>query len=147
MSRSPWDGGGALCDEGTMFGSLRRVFTHIVRKGHLTLREPDGRQFTFGDGTGEEVVVRVRDRRAALRMVLDPDLAVGECYMDGGLTVERGSIYDFLALVFSNAANVKPPAGVKIPLQIRVALRRLHQRNPVRLARHNVAHHYDIDSR
>ena len=67
--------------------------------------------------------------------------------MDGGLTVEQGTIYDFLALMFSNAATVEAPFGVKIPLQIRVALRRLHQRNPVRLARRNVAHHYDIDGR
>ena len=39
------------------------------------------------------------------------------------------------------------PFGVKIPLQIRVALRRLHQRNPIGLARRHVAHHYDIDGR
>jgi cyclopropane-fatty-acyl-phospholipid synthase len=130
-----------------MFSSLRRVFAHIVQSGHLTVREPDGRQFTFGDRTGEEIVIRVRDRQTALRLVLDPDLAVGESYMDGGLTVEQGTIYDFLALMFSNAATVEAPFGVKIPLQIRVALRRLHQRNPVRLARRNVAHHYDIDGR
>jgi cyclopropane-fatty-acyl-phospholipid synthase len=130
-----------------MFSSLRRVFAHIVRAGHLTLLEPDGRPSTFGDGTGEEVVIRVRDRRTALRLVLDPDLAVGEAYMDGRLTVERGTIYDFLALIFSNAATVEPPAGVKFPLQMRVALRRLHQRNPIGLARRHVAHHYDIDGR
>ena len=130
-----------------MFFSLRRVFAHIVRSGHLTLLEPGGKRFAFGDGTGDEVAIRVHDSRTAFRLVLDPDLAVGEAYMDGGLTVERGTIYDFLALVFSNAATVEPPAGVKFPLQLRVALRRLHQRNPVRLARRNVAHHYDIDGR
>ena len=92
-------------------------------------------------------MVRVADRLTALRLVLDPDLSVGECYMDGSLSVDRGTIYDFLALVMSNAASVKPPVGVKIPLQIRHALRRLHQRNPIGLARRNVAHHYDLTAR
>ena len=36
---------------------------------------------------------------------------------------------------------------MRIPLQIRHALRRLHQRNPIGLASRHVAHHYDIDGR
>ena len=56
-------------------------------------------------------MVRVRDRLTALRLVLDPDLSVGECYMDGGLSIDRGTIYDFLALVMSNAASATPPSG------------------------------------
>jgi cyclopropane-fatty-acyl-phospholipid synthase len=130
-----------------MLMSLRRVFGYVVKTGHLTVREPGGRQFTYGDGTGAEIVVRIKDRMTALRLVLDPDLSVGECYMDGSLTVERGTIYDFLSLMLGNAAAVPPPAGVKIPLQIRRVLRRLHQRNPIGLARRNVSHHYDIDGR
>ena len=88
-----------------MLMSLRRVFGHVVKTGHLTVREPDGRHFTYGDRTGEEIVVRVADRLTALRLALDPDLSVGECYMDGSLSVDRGTIYDFLALVMSNAAR------------------------------------------
>ena len=130
-----------------MLMSLRRVFGRVVQTGHLTVREPDGRHFTYGDRTGEEIVVRVRDRLTALRLVLDPDLSVGECYMDGSLSIDRGTIYDFLALVMSNATSVTPPVGVRIPLQIRHALRRLHQRNPIGLASRHVAHHYDIDGR
>ena len=87
-----------------MLMSLRRVFGHVVKTGHLTVREPDGRHFTYGDRTGEEIVVRVADRLTALRLALDPDLSVGECYMDGSLSVDRGTIYDFLALVMSNAS-------------------------------------------
>ena len=78
-------------------------------------------------------------------MLFDPELKLGEAYMDGTLIVEQGSIADVLALLFSQhhlgARNWAMP-GV-----LRYLFRRVQQFNLRSRARTNVAHHYDLDGR
>lgn len=52
--------------------------------------------------------------------------------MDGTLTIERGSLYDFLAVATRNLAHLKRRSLLGRPRNRRVAARR------------NVAHHYDL---
>jgi cyclopropane-fatty-acyl-phospholipid synthase len=62
---------------------------------------------------------------------------VGEAYMDGDLVIERGSLYDLLAVGTRNLRGTRTrhlPWGTGRP------------RNPPRAARRNVAHHYDLSS-
>ena len=44
-----------------------------------------GSRFTCGDGTGEPVAVRFLTTEAEQRVLLDPELALGEVYMEGSL--------------------------------------------------------------
>src|SRR5207237_2415420 len=64
-------------------------------------------------------------------------------YMDGRLTIEEGSLYDFVELLVAN--DVAAPGGL-VPLGNAAGrlVRRLYQYNPVPRARRNVAHHYDL---
>jgi cyclopropane-fatty-acyl-phospholipid synthase len=116
----------------------------LIRAGTLTIHFPDGAARTYGDRTGTPVTVRLNDPALPPRLVLNPELAVGEGYMDGTLTVDGDDLEGFLALVVRNiaAGNTvwwRRPAEV-----LRVPLRRLHQINPASRARRNVAHHYDL---
>src|SRR5262249_3786640 len=80
-------------------------------------------------------------------ILLDPELQVGEAYMNGTLVVERGTIADFLALALSQDTSGKPPRWAQLPWFIRYLGRRLAQFNPRARSRQNVAHHYDLDKR
>lgn len=51
---------------------------------------PDGTQETFGSGA-QRVTIKVNTVAALRRLALNPDLAFGELYMDGRLTVEEGN--------------------------------------------------------
>ena len=84
---------------------LQAVFARLVSRGALTITTASGTTLTFGDGTGEEVCVRLADTRAELAIILDPHLYVGELFMDGRLIVERGTIYGFLELVLREASS------------------------------------------
>jgi cyclopropane-fatty-acyl-phospholipid synthase len=79
------------------------------------------------------------------RLILDPQLALGEAYMRGQLVLEAGRIYDFLELVLSNAQHHPPPRWTATADAARYLIRRIKQFNPSRRAQRNVAHHYDID--
>jgi cyclopropane-fatty-acyl-phospholipid synthase len=128
-----------------MFSLLDVLLRRIVRHGDLTLIDAGGLPHRYGDGSGLPVVVRIADARLEKQLVLDPQLAMGESYMDGRLKMEQGRIYDLLEVILSNAQAHPAPRWTEVLDVFRYLLRRLWQFNPTERARRNVAHHYDID--
>ena len=98
---------------------------------------------TKGNGwTNSPVTIRLHDRSIHWRLPLSPALTVGESYMDGTLTVEEGTLYDFLALASENMHRLDERYS---PGERYYALlRRFQQWDPVSLSKRNVAHHYDL---
>ena len=124
---------------------VRLALSRSIRAGNLAITTVRGATYTLGDGTGPPVALRFTTRAAERGVILDPDLKLGESYMDGTLILERGSIADVLAVLLGPAAA--PPFWAR-PLRIlRYIRRRLNQLNWRRRARRNVAHHYDLNDR
>jgi cyclopropane-fatty-acyl-phospholipid synthase len=118
--------------------------THFVRHGRLRVTFPDGTTRNYGVGGGAESAVVLHDPTLPRRIVLSPDMGVGEGYMDGTLTIEGDDVYGFLSLAIKNIAAQGQP-WFRRPLEaLRLLKRRLDQFNPVSRARANVAHHYDL---
>ncbi len=124
--------------------ALDALLTHLFRSGDLKITFPDGSTGHYGDGRGQPVAVTLHDPALPRRIVLSPDMAVGEAYMDGRLTIEEDDLYGFLGLAIRNiAANGQP--WFRKPLVLgRHLLRSIDQFNPLTRARENVAHHYDL---
>lgn len=123
-----------------MFFLLRRYLKETVRKGRLRVVNAEGESHEFGDRTGPLVGVRISDPSLYWKLALFPDPIAGEAYMDGSLTLFRGSIYDLLELLSSqspDAANTSWNA-IEKPRLVR------RQTNRPGEARRNVAHHYDL---
>jgi len=126
---------------------LQLVLASIVRTGSLRVTTARGRRFTLGDGTGKPAAVRLKTAWALLSVLSDPELRLGEAYMDGTLAIEDGTLADFLAIAMSqNGAARSPPMAGPLFL-VRFVRRRLQQLNWRGRARKNVAHHYDLDGR
>jgi cyclopropane-fatty-acyl-phospholipid synthase len=122
---------------------LRLALEHVTR-GNLQVTTARGAILSFGDGTGPPVAVRFVSAGAQRRVLLNPDLRLGEAYMDGTFVVERGSIADFVDLVNGRSALPRwlaPVAG------LHYLWRRISQFNRRSRSRRNVAHHYDLDGR
>jgi cyclopropane-fatty-acyl-phospholipid synthase len=79
-----------------MSSLLRFALSKVAREGDLTVTDHSGVSYRLGDGTGEPVHVRFTTAAAELAVVFNPELKLGEAYMDGTFIVEQGSIYDFL---------------------------------------------------
>ncbi|HWE05717.1 MAG TPA: cyclopropane-fatty-acyl-phospholipid synthase family protein [Rhizomicrobium sp.] len=125
---------------------LGRLLASIVKKGSLTLIAPGGGPRTFGSGA-PEVAMRLHDRRAAVELALNPELKLGELYMDGRLTVENGDIADLLDLLMHNLSLASPRGVLKAERVWRWVTRRFAQLNYSSRARRNVAHHYDLSGK
>jgi cyclopropane-fatty-acyl-phospholipid synthase len=124
-----------------------KVLSELVVSGDLTVTDWLGMTRRYGDGTGSPVHIRFASGATARAIAMYPDLKLGEAYMDGTLRVERGTIYDLLALATQNMWRSKSITLHGMTAGIRKMLRRVHQHNPVGKARQNVAHHYDLSGK
>lgn len=124
---------------------IGRLLKKLVRNGHLMIIDAKGRSFSFGDERSKaKVVARFHDRLLPMKLFFSPTVALGEAYMDGRITIEGGSIRDFLKIVTSNLGALD-----SLPLQIArqrlsVLSRPWRRHNHKKRARANVAHHYDL---
>jgi len=121
--------------------ALQSFLRKVMREGSLAVRLPDGSVLEFGDGSGPPVKVAITSRRWMARITANPSLAVGEAYMDGGLVLEAGDIWDFADVIGRNAKHrpLKRAGAFE-----RWWLDRRLQANHRRESRRNVAHHYDL---
>ena len=128
---------------------LARVLARLLGEGQLTIIDEAGTAHRVtGPRPGPTVTVRVHDRWTAVRLALQPRLAVGEAYMDGRLTVEEapdgGGAYALLDLLGRNMAALEATPMVQWSYTLQKWLRAVEQYNPVGRAQANVAHHYDL---
>ena len=124
--------------------TLDRFLRHLFQNGDLKLVFPDGMTRRYGNGSGQTVTVTLHDSTLPRRIVLSPDMAVGEAYMDGRLTIEDDDLHGFLGLAIRNIAASGQPWFRRPLVLARHLGRHLAQFNPLGRAQANVAHHYDL---
>src|ERR1700729_1431198 len=124
---------------------LRYFLRQFIRRGAITFTTASGEKFTCGDGTGPHIFARFLTADAERRVLLNPELALGEIYMEGSFVVENGSIADALAILMDQPDVV--PGWAKPQWWLRYLARHLRQFNARGRARNNVARHYDLDGR
>jgi cyclopropane-fatty-acyl-phospholipid synthase len=121
---------------------MRAILRRTIELGHLTVVWEGGSAETFGDGGEPEVRVRVSDK-AVREIVRKQGLGLGEAYMSGDLSFERGDIAELLALVGRNPVGPRArPGPVRRAWQSLLRLER--QWNDRGASRANVHHHYDL---
>ena len=124
---------------------LRYFLSRFIRRGAMTFTTASGAKFDCGDGAGTPVAVRFLTKDAERRVLLDPELALGELYMEGTFVVERGSIADALAILLDQPEIL--PRWAKLQWWVRYLVRHAQQFNPPDRSKDNVARHYDLDGR
>jgi len=125
---------------------LNTMLTKIIRTGTLEVVDAEGTVHRYA-GTPEPFVrVKLHDPSLYSSLVWNPDLKAGEAYMDGTLTIEQGTLRDFLTL-FAMNRGVSRKLPIQRPLR-RMAkrLKSLWQRNTLVQSQRNVAHHYDLSN-
>jgi cyclopropane-fatty-acyl-phospholipid synthase len=132
--------------EATVERLLVLFLRRFIRYGSLRITTATGKTYVFGDGSGRPLAARFTTAKAQRAVLFDPELKLGEAYMDGTFVVERGSIADVLAILFRQP-RIDLPGWASPPKLVRYLLRRLYQFNSRFRARRNVAHHYDLDGR
>ncbi len=119
-----------------------RLMRQMIKRGALEITLPDGTVERFG--SGEPIRIILSDPSLPRRIVMCPELAVGEGYMDGTLTIENVNLYGLLAL---GIRNFSLGQGHGVERYLGPWLKWFQQFNPVGRAKDNVAHHYDLSGK
>ena len=129
--------------------ALDKMLRSILQDCNLRVVMPSGETLSYGNQIGDPIKVRLHDTATVKRLALNPELALGEAYVDGSLTIANDDLQRFLGLVVQNVrrAGHERVWWQKPLLKFRTALRRLAQNNFAERARGNVAHHYDLSGR
>ncbi|MEQ8699238.1 MAG: cyclopropane-fatty-acyl-phospholipid synthase family protein [Bauldia litoralis] len=126
---------------------LAKLLSRVVRVGRLVMIDALGKTHVFGDGAPGQpsATFRLHDRSLHRQILLNPKLRIGEAYMAGTLTIEDGTLYDFIDVLALNLDNFERDTLVgTLGGWLSRVTRGLQQYNPVGRAQKNVAHHYDL---
>lgn len=123
---------------------LSFFLSRLIKQGALVAVYPDGRSVRYGEASSSTLTVRFHAWTMLRRLLINPDLALGEAYMDGTLTIENDDIYGLIELLIINLMR-QPNVGHYYWLgRLPRLYRSLAQFNPAERAQRNVAHHYDL---
>jgi cyclopropane-fatty-acyl-phospholipid synthase len=123
---------------------LGRIFKYMIRDGAIRVIDAGGRTTTYGDSSAPRCTMRLHSRLLDYKMPFNPSLFFCEAYMDGLITFDEGTLTDFLEVSLKNHVHLEQHPLFKFVKVFNRQSRWLRQRNPVRKAGRNVAHHYDL---
>lgn len=126
---------------------LFKLFEDIYRRGDLRVIDWQGKTREYGDGSGTPATIKLHDSQVEWDFLRSPKMALGELFMQQRLTIEDGSLYDFLAISARNRGSFKHHRLMGLREYIRPLFTSLLTNNPRLRSRHNVAHAYDLNER
>lgn len=119
----------------------------LIKVGDLTIIDTTGRSYRFQATKSPKVAVRITDPGLHRKLFRNPQLAVGEAYMDGKLVIEEGTLWDFIEIGVSSLRAGHHDPILESLTRVRSVLAYLSDFNPTSYAKRQVAHHYDLDGR
>ena len=122
---------------------LISVLRRGLGTGRLAVTLASGRKVTLGTGGLPAIAVQLHDAGLARKILLNPELATGEAYMDGTLTIEGDDLRGFLTLVMQ-LRGLSDWSLLSAFMRLNRMRMRLADWNPIARSRANVAHHYDL---
>ncbi|MEM9582837.1 MAG: cyclopropane-fatty-acyl-phospholipid synthase family protein [Pseudomonadota bacterium] len=125
---------------------LAGLVRRLLKTGDLSLRLPNGDVIKAGNGDAPSVKVDLHDPTLPRKLILNPEMAMGEAYMDERLTIENDDIRGFLTLIVRNFSAGNLPVTQRVARGLRIAKRKWDQWIPLRAAKANAEHHYDIST-
>ena len=123
---------------------VARLFERMITKGRLRIVDAGGIEHDFAGAPGPSAAIRLGDPSLHWKLLVRPRLYLPEAVVDGTLTIEEGSLYQLIDLLQLNIEAMPEGALSRFLNGSFTLLRRIHQYNPLRRARRNVAHHYDL---
>lgn len=129
---------------------LISLLGRLINEGQLSVTFANGVVHAFGkparDGDNYQVSVTFHKADLPRKLIFNPELALGEAYMDEALTIEGDDVRGLMQLVIRNSERGHLPLTQRLARNARWFLRRWHQWTPLLKARQNVEHHYEIKS-
>jgi cyclopropane-fatty-acyl-phospholipid synthase len=126
---------------------LQKSISLLVTRGSLEITTATGKLLQAGQGSDPKVRIRLTDAAATWALLRDPELTLGELFVDGRLVIETGTIYDLFQVLLQDSGGERSKLPIPSVSLYREAAYRLAGRNNSARSKDNVSHHYDLDHR
>ena len=124
---------------------LVKFLNKLFKKGGFILEDAYGEEHVVGSpNLQKSIKLKIHDKKLHYKLLLYPDLYLGEAYTDGSITIEKGSLSDFLNMALENIGRQEINIFGKIFNRLTGSYRYLTNFNFIKKSKMNVAHHYDI---
>ncbi len=127
--------------------ALDPLFGRFIKSGHLLVTDPQGRVHHYGDDTQPAIAtIRIHTPEAVWQIARNPAYNIGAAYTEGDLTVEKGTLLDFIGLLLRNLALFNTKPALRAIYRIEELFTTPAFMNWASRSRRNVAHHYDLSA-
>ena len=123
---------------------FKRMADKLVQTGSLIVYFPDKSFVRFGDGRSPDITLRMMNVSALRQLVINPDLALGEAYMNGDLLIDDDDLHGLLQLIIMNLASERRLWWHRLADTVRFSLRGAAQTNGHTKSHRYVEQHYDL---
>ncbi len=124
---------------------LARFLTKLFKEGGLVLIDANSKKYVIGNPKKENpLTLKLLDKSLHYKLLFYPDLYFGEAYSDGSLTIENGTLTEFLNMALQNIGRKETNFFSDFLNKIRGSYRYLTNFNFIKKSKMNIARHYDI---
>ena len=124
---------------------VARLFSKIYKKSGIVLIDSFGQKFICGNpDLNKPLTLKILNKNLNWKLLINPDLSFPEAYMNGDITIENGSLFDFLNLTFENLGRGEINKSGYFIKKILHIWRFFTNYNLPLKSKKNVKHHYDI---
>tara|TARA_B100001741_G_scaffold166606_1_gene137700 strand:+ start:1136 stop:2329 length:1194 start_codon:yes stop_codon:yes gene_type:complete len=128
--------------------SLKKFCETLFKKDGFILVDANSREYKIGKPKKDiPIKLKILDKSLHYKLLLLPDLYLGEAYTNGSAVIENGSITDFLEIAMKNIGRGETNIYAKTIKKVFGTYRYLTNFNFINRSKSNVAHHYDISEK
>jgi len=127
---------------------LLNFLNGLIKDDGFELVDANSKSYIVGKPKKENPIrFKILDRSLHWKLLINPDLYLGEAYMDGSIVIENGSLTEFLDIALKNVGRQPTNSITKILGKFRRVYRYITNFNLIGKSKENVAHHYDISEK
>ena len=120
----------------------------LVKEDGFELVDANSKSYLIGKPKKENPIrFKILDKKLHWKLLLNPDLYLGEAYTNGSIVIENGTLTEFLDIALKNVGRQSISSITNILGKFRRVYRYITNFNLIGKSKENVAHHYDISNK
>ena len=127
---------------------LLNFLRKLIKDDGFELVDANSKSYIIGKPKKETPIrLKILDKSLHWKLLINPDLYLGEGYMNGSIIIENGSLTELLDIALKNVGRKPTNELTNILGRFRRIYRYLTNFNLIGKSKENVAHHYDISEK
>jgi len=127
---------------------LVNFLNRLIKEDGFELMDSNSKSYIIGNPKKENPIkFKLLDKKLNWKLLINPDLYLGEGYMDGSIVFENGTLTEFLDIVLKNIGREPINLMTNYLGKFRRVYRYITNFNLIGKSKKNVAHHYDISNK